>query len=105
MCFGSRLFSNACFKNTRVIVAEDDETMRSLLIGGAGLQLMEENKARADADEGKVAIWPGEKVRTQLAFIYLAKRQEDPIIDSLCKVLRKVWRLRHHNGCNAAIAC
>ncbi len=93
MQFGSSLFSKDCFRNTRVIVAEDDETMRSLLISGAGLQLMEENKSRADAAEGKVAIWPGEKVRTQLSFIYLAKRQEDPIIVSLCKVLRKVWRL------------
>ena len=91
MCFGSRLFSNDCFRNTRVIVAEDDETMRSLLISGAGLQLMEEQKANADAATGKVAIWPGEKVRTQLAFIYLAKRQEDPIIVSLCNILRKVW--------------
>ena len=94
MQFGSSLFSNDCFRNTRVIVAEDDETMRSLLISGAGLQLMEENKSRADAAEGKVAIWPGEKVRTQLSFIYLVKRQEDPIIVSLCKVLRKVWGLR-----------
>jgi DNA-binding transcriptional LysR family regulator len=91
MCFDSPLFSNDCFNSTRVIVAEDDETMRSLLIGGAGLQLMEENKARADATNGKVSIWPGEKVRTQLSFIYLAKRQEDPIIVSLCNVLRKVW--------------
>jgi DNA-binding transcriptional LysR family regulator len=93
MCFGSTLFSNACFSNTRVIVAEDDETMRSLLIGGAGLQLMEEGKARADAANGKVSIWPGEKVRTRLSFIYLARRQEDPIIVSLCNVLRRVWGL------------
>lgn len=93
MCFGSRLFSNDCFRNTRVIVAEDDETMRSLLISGAGLQLMEEQKANADAAQGKVAIWPGEKVQTQLAFIYLAKRQEDPVIVALCNVLRKIWRI------------
>jgi DNA-binding transcriptional LysR family regulator len=98
MCFGSRLFSNECFSNTRVIVAEDDETMRSLLISGAGLQLMEENKARADASAGKVAVWPGDKVRTQLSFIYLATRQEDPIIESLCKVLRSVWGLKETNG-------
>jgi DNA-binding transcriptional LysR family regulator len=93
MCFGSDLFSNECFRNTRVIVAEDDETMRSLLINGTGLQLMEENKARADAAMGKVAIWPGEKVRTQLSFIYLTKRQEDPIIVSLREILRRVWGL------------
>ena len=35
---------------------------------------MEENKALADAATGKVAIWPGEKVTTQLAFIFLANR-------------------------------
>jgi DNA-binding transcriptional LysR family regulator len=93
MCFGSDLFSNECFRNTRVIVAEDDEIMRSLLINGTGLQLMEENKARADAAMGKVAIWPGEKVRTQLSFIYLTKRQEDPIIVSLREILRRVWGL------------
>jgi DNA-binding transcriptional LysR family regulator len=93
MCFGSSLFSNACFRDTRVIVAEDDETMRSLLISGAGLQLLEENKARADAAEGNVTIWPGEKVRTQLSFIFLARRREDPIIVSLCNVLRKIWGL------------
>ena len=93
MCFGSSLFSNDCFRSTRVIVAEDDETMRSLLISGAGLQLMEENKARADAASGKVAIWPGEKVRTQLAFIFLARRKDDPVIVSLCEVLRQVWGL------------
>ena len=93
MCFGDSLFSNDCFRNSRVIVAEDDETMRSLLIGGAGLQLMEENKALVDAAKGKVVIWPGEKIRTELSFIYLAKRQGDPMIKALCTVLGNVWGL------------
>ena len=97
MCIGDSLFENDCFRSTRVIVAEDDETMRSLLIGGAGLQLMEENKALADAGQGKVAIWPGAKIRTALSFVYLTKRQGDPIISALCKVLCKVWRIPTSN--------
>ena len=59
---------------------------------------MEENKALADAATGKVAIWPGEKVTTQLAFIFLANRQRDPIIISLCRVLAQVWGLKANWG-------
>jgi len=102
MCFGDSLFSKACFRNSRVIVAEDDETMRSLLIGGAGLQLMEENKALADAAEGKVIIWPGEKIRTELSFVYLSRRQGDPMIQALCMVLGKVWGIPASKGLAAA---
>lgn len=93
MRFEDSLFCNACFKKTKVIVAEDDETMRSLLIAGAGLQLMEENEARSDAAQGKVAVWPGDKISAQLSFIYLARREDDPAIRALCEVLRNIWEL------------
>lgn len=87
----SALFPTACFKNTRAIVAEDDVTTKTLIIGGAGLGLMEETEAVQAEQEGKVAIWPGEKAQVGLSFAYMKKRRDDRIIGVVLEGMRDVW--------------
>ncbi len=74
-------------------VEADDETMKSLIYAGAGLGLMYRCEALAAQNEGKVAVWDGNTIKTNLSFAYLKKKQNDPKIQAMLKTLRKIWKI------------
>lgn len=90
---GNDMFCNQCFKDSKSIVAEDYLTMKSLIMGGAGLGLMEENEALAEEKEGRLAIWPRNRLEVDLSLVYLEKREKDPVIRAMLEGARKTWGL------------
>lgn len=74
-------------------VEADDETMKQLILAGAGVGLMYKNDALAAQKQGKVALWRGRTVRTNLSFVYLKRRHEDPNIQAVLDGIRCTWRL------------
>ncbi len=91
--FSNDMFCNECFQDSKSIVAEDYFTMKSLIMGGAGLGLMEESEALAEEKEGKLSLWPREKMEVDLSFVFLEKRQEDPLIRAMLQGMCKTWGL------------
>ncbi len=89
--FSNDMFCNQCFMDSRSIVAEDYFTMKSLVMGGAGLGLMEEEEAMEEAKVGKMAIWPKGKIEVDLSFVYLEKRRKDPLVRAMLEGMRKTW--------------
>ncbi len=90
--FSNDMFCNQCFQDSKSIVAEDYITMKSLIMAGAGLGLMEEKEALAEEKDGRIALWPKEKAEVDLSFVFLEKREEDPLIRAILQGLRKTWR-------------
>ena len=63
----------------------------SLIVAGLGVSLMREDLAIAAAAAGDVVLWSDKRLLTTLSFIYLAEREDEPVIRALRDMLGRVW--------------
>ena len=76
---------------TRVVEADQETVVESLVVSGVGLALMREDVALEREATGEVCVWDGVRIATQLWFITLRERAADPVIKALLEVEREVW--------------
>jgi DNA-binding transcriptional LysR family regulator len=76
---------------TKVAVADQESTLKTLAISGAGLTLMVEEEALAAEQEGKLVIWKKDTLQIDLSFVYLKKRENDPVIQAILNGIFIVW--------------
>jgi len=76
----------------QVIEADNESVILNLVACGVGASIAREELALASAQEGRITVWPGAQLTTRLWFIFAAQREEDPLLEALRGVLRKVWR-------------
>ena len=88
------LFSEHGVEATRLIGADDEAVVSSLVTSGAGVALMREEVALQKAQAGEVCLWQDTRVGTMLRFVYLRSRELDPLIRALLDVVKETWRLR-----------
>src|SRR6266487_708544 len=79
---------------TRLIGADDEAVVSSLVTSGVGVALMREEVALQKAQAGEVCLWQDTRISTMLRFVYLRSREHDPLIRALLDVLKETWRLR-----------
>ena len=79
---------------TKVVEADREDVISSLVISGIGLALMREDLALEKAAAGEVCLWKNVRIPTTLWFIYLQEREDDPVIRVLLDVLKDTWNLR-----------
>jgi DNA-binding transcriptional LysR family regulator len=77
----------------KVIEADQESIIYSLVASGAGLALVREDLALAAAGKGEVILWPGATCRTSLSLIHAADRARDPEIQALRRVIVQLWQL------------
>jgi len=80
---------------SKVVEADDENLIMSLVTSGMGMALMREDLALEKARANVLCLWDEARVTTSLQFIYLASRAQDPEICALVEGLREVWRLPH----------
>ena len=78
---------------TKVVEADQEDVISSLVISGVGLALMREDLALEKAASGEVCLWKDVRMPTTLWFIYLQEREDDPVIRVLLDVLKDTWKL------------
>jgi DNA-binding transcriptional LysR family regulator len=78
---------------TKVVEADQEDVISSLVISGVGLALMREDLALEKAAAGEVCLWKDVRMPTTLWFIYLQEREDDPAIRVLLDVLKDTWNL------------
>lgn len=78
---------------TRVVEADQEDVISTLVISGVGLALMREDLALEKAAAGEVCLWKDVRMPTTLWFIYLQEREDDPVIRALIDVLKDTWNL------------
>jgi len=88
---------------TRVVQADNESDIVSLIRSGVGLSLMREDLARELEAEGEVCVWAPARAATTLWFIYPAARADDPPIAALVDVVREIWRVAPEDA-GAAVA-
>jgi DNA-binding transcriptional LysR family regulator len=78
----------------KVVEADDEVVVGSLVVSGVGLGLMREDLAIEKAQAGQICLWRDVRLTTTLKFIYLREREQDPVIRALLDVLTDVWEKR-----------
>lgn len=96
--FAAALFGEHGVEPAKVVGADDEAVVTSLVVSGAGLALMREDIALQMVQSGEVCLWQDLRVDTTLRFIYLRSREHDPIVRALIDVLKCAWKLRREGG-------
>ena len=78
---------------TRVVEADQETVVASLVVSGVGLALVREDVALDRQAAGEICIWDGVRIASQMWFIYLKDRVNDPVIAALLEVERDVWNI------------
>jgi DNA-binding transcriptional LysR family regulator len=90
------LFRNQGAEPTKVVEADQESLINSLVESGVGLSLMREDQARDALAAGKVIVWGQQRLNTALWFVFSAEQAHDPAIAALVEAVREVWSLRRH---------
>lgn len=91
--------ANALFREhgiapAKVVEADDEFVVGSLVIAGVGIGLMLEDLALEKAQAGEVCVWGDVRLTTPLKFIYGSERREDRVIQALLDCIADVWDRR-----------
>lgn len=92
------LFHHQGLEPTKVIEADHESVINSLIVSGVGVSLMREEQARAAEASGAAVVWGKARLTTNLWFIYSAERAGDPVIKALVEVMRDTWGLEVKTG-------
>ena len=78
----------------KVVEADQEAVISSLVVSGVGIALMREDMALEKVAGGEVCLWNDIRLLTTLWFIYRRERQHDPVIRALLSVQEELWDLR-----------
>ena len=76
---------------TKLIGADHESVVSSLVASGLGVALIREDLALRREAAGEICIWRDARVATTLWFIYRQSREQDPVVRALLDVLDDVW--------------
>jgi DNA-binding transcriptional LysR family regulator len=73
------------------VEADHEAVISSLVVAGLGVSLMREDLAIDAAAAGDIVLWSDKRLQTTLSFVYLAEREDEPVVRALRDVLARVW--------------
>ncbi len=76
----------------RVIEADSEATIASLVASGVGLGLQLEAGALRARDAGRVSLWERGALAMDLSFIHLRERGRDPLLQAVVAAVRRAWQ-------------
>lgn len=77
----------------KVVEADQEAVVSSLVVSGVGIALMREDMALEKVATGEVCLWDDIRLLTTLWFIYRRERQQDPVIRAMLSVQEELWDL------------
>ena len=89
----SRRFAEAGVKPVKVAEVDQEPSMLDLVKSGVGLTLVRDATAIAEAHAHALTIVEGVTVPTQLSFVTLAARKDDPAIAAALKLIEQQWAI------------
>ncbi|MBU1247438.1 MAG: LysR family transcriptional regulator [Proteobacteria bacterium] len=92
------MFASRKLTPAKVIEANGEHLLRSLVAGGKGLTLMREDEVERGRAAGEIITWPGQSFRLPAQFIHLASRATDPLILALKGAVMTAWGLDETQG-------
>ena len=80
---------------TKIVEADNEAVISSLVLSGLGVALMREELALEKEAVGEICLWRDARLATTLQFIYLKEREHDPAVRALVNIVMGVWNTRH----------
>lgn len=87
-----RLFQERRTHPERIVEADQEATVKSLLASEAGLSLMREEPALRGERAEELVVWKKEAYETALSFVYPEERKDEPLVKAAVEVVCRVWR-------------
>jgi len=88
----SRIFAQNHVKPHTVALVDQESSMLDLVKSGVGLSLARASIALNQAHAHGLVIADAVELSTQLSFICLEKRQHDPVIQAVFRLLQEIWQ-------------
>ncbi len=88
------LFQKHAVGPSKVVEADDEVVVSSLVVSGVGMALMREDLAIEKAAAGEICLWRDVRLTTTLQFLYSREREQDPVIRAMREILTDVWDCR-----------
>jgi DNA-binding transcriptional LysR family regulator len=85
------LFQKHAVGPSKVVEADDEVVVGSLVVSGVGMALMREDLAIEKAAAGEICLWRDVRLTTTLQFIYPREREQDPVVHALRDILTDLW--------------
>ncbi len=86
----------------RVVEADQEAVIASLVASGVGVALMRDEMAQEMAANGEICLWRDVHIDTTLWFIYARERENDPVLHTLIELQKDMWGLRPKTASRAA---
>ncbi len=87
------LFDKHGIEPTKVVEADQESVIASLVVSGVGLSLIREELALEKEAAGEVCLWRDVRLDSTLWFIFPRARKDDPVIRALLEVIVDTWNL------------
>lgn len=88
----SRLFEAAGCEPTRIVVAEQEDALLSMVCAGVGLGIVRREKVAAIAErDGKVYPLSMGLLPNPVSLVYASKRESDPLVQAVLVAARSIW--------------
>jgi DNA-binding transcriptional LysR family regulator len=94
----SDLFNKYKFEPVKVIEADSEAVIASLVTAGVGLGLMREDLALQSSATGAIHILEKGRTHTFLEFIHHVGREGDPAVRALAAAVRELWPQPSNQG-------
>ncbi|MGD9943807.1 MAG: LysR family transcriptional regulator [Burkholderiaceae bacterium] len=73
------------------VTSDNDIAIRAMIEAGIGISLVRADLAELAERAGRMAIHPYARTSTQLVFVHLRDRDNDPLLRSLASAVRATW--------------
>lgn len=87
-----QLFSSRGLMMSKIVVADQEASMISMVTAGLGLSLMRDDLAEIAERSGQLAIWRKVAANTPLSFAYIRQSAERAEMRALTEVVLTFWR-------------
>ena len=91
-----QVFSRRGLPLNKVMLGDNDATLRTLVSAGCGLTLLRRDDALEAEAAGEVCLWAGEGLVLGLSLIYRRDRGADRVIEAVTAAVAEAWGLPGH---------
>ncbi|MGD9610865.1 MAG: LysR family transcriptional regulator [Desulfovibrionaceae bacterium] len=91
-----RLFADRGLPLNKVMLGDNDATLRTLVAAGCGLTLLRRDDALEAAAAGELCLWSTDGLELGLSLVYRRDRAEERVIQAVVAAVTEAWVLPVH---------
>ena len=90
---GIKFFEKHDFKPAKVVIADNEHTIRDLVKSGVGLSFLIEEDTKEAVNNKQIVVWQKEKLTIDLSIAVLKSRLGEKCISQILNVVKSIWNV------------